>query len=224
MTVLCLARCRPQGPREAAPGYRLCWECRGWMPRNLAELVALAPDLEAALSRSNIVNGEVVSGSSAQHPMELNQAAAAVRWQIRNDLVGSVRLVMGERGLRVPPADEIAPMALWLARHTDWLAAHASAGERADEIASWPGTARGVIHPNPAKRVKIGRCVRVDCPGMLTAIVKPQDSLLPSTIVCSWWEALTDERRTVMVDDDGVEPHLWRADQWHALGRRMSTA
>ena len=128
MTLLCVARCRPDTPREAAPGYRLCWPCRDWLGRNYAQLADLAPDLEAALSKANIV-GEKVGGSPT-HAAELNDAAAAARWQIHHDMVTTVRLVMDIRGLTGPPKDNIESMAQWLARHVNWLAAHPSDARR----------------------------------------------------------------------------------------------
>lgn len=219
--LLCTGRCRPKpGPREAAPGFRLCWVCKDWMTKHLRELIELAPDLEQALSRANSVGGEKVSGSPGSSS-ELNDRAAAVRWQIHHDMVGTIRIVMEERGLvAITQAPGIAGMARWLVNHVDWLAAHPSAGERAAEAASWPGLARSAIHPNPPKHVKIGPCVKPDCAGVLSAIVKPQDSMLPSTIVCSWWQELEPEQRDALIED-GATPHTWTADQWHALGRQM---
>lgn len=221
--ILCAARCRAEQPNEAAPGYRLCWSCHGWLPKHLAELAGLADDLEQALSRSNVVNGEVVSGSSAQHPSELNTAAAAARWQIHHDMVSTVRLILEERGLTSAPPDSIEAMARWLSRHADWLSAHPSAGERANGAADWLSAARNAINPDPPKRVKIGPCVVKDCPGLLTATVRAQDSLLPSAITCSWWEILAEEGRAQVVEDGGEE-HRWTPSSWHALGRRMRSA
>lgn len=246
MTLLCSARCRPKpaGPREAAPGFRLCWVCKDGMASSLRDLIELCPDLEDALSRANAVGGEKVSGSPGS-VSELNERAAAVRWQIHHDMVTTIRLIMDERGLvTITRAPDIAGMARWLLNHVDWLAAHPSAGKRAAECASWPGLARNAIHPNPPKHVKIGPCVIDDCTGTLSAIVKPQDSLLPSEIVCSWWQEFDQEvqRERAELDmprldaealvlrsrmdpraDGGkeLEPHAWSADQWHALGRQM---
>jgi alkanesulfonate monooxygenase SsuD/methylene tetrahydromethanopterin reductase-like flavin-dependent oxidoreductase (luciferase family) len=154
--------------------------------------------------------------------MELNGQAAAARWQIHHDLVTTVRLVMEERGFTAP-GDSIAEMALWLSRSADWLAAHPSAGERANEAADWLSAARNAINPDPPKRVQIGPCVVVDCPGTLTAVVRAQDSLLPSAITCSWWELLADEGRAQVVEDGG-EVHVWTPSAWHSLGRRMRSA
>jgi hypothetical protein len=221
VTLLCAARCRAETAREAAPGYRLCWGCRTSLARNLAALHDLAPDLEAALSRANTV-GEKVAGSPGR-VSELNEHAAAVRWQIHHDMVTTVRLVMTERGLHLAPAAEIGVMAHWLGVHTDWLSAHGSAGERANEAADWVSAARAAINPNPPKRVPIGPCPIVDCPGILSAVVRPQDSLLPSTITCSWWQQLSDDTRTRLLED-GAEPHAWTSSSWHALGRRMRSA
>lgn len=211
--LLCVARCRPKpaGPREAAPGYRLCWVDLSLIRERLRELHDLADDLEAALSRSGSI-AEKVSGTPGR-TLELDVRAAAVRFDIHNGLVTTVRLVIEERGHTDWPRDSIGSMTHWLDKHVEWIAAHPSAGERADQINSWPGRARSAIHPNPAKHVKIGPCVKDDCPGMLSAIVKPQDSMLPSAIVCSWWTELEDKT--------DVEPHEWSADQWHYLGRLM---
>lgn len=185
------------------------------MRRHYDDMIQLAPDLEAALSNSMTAGGEKVSGSPA-HMLELNNHAAKVRWQIHHDMVTTVRLVIEERGYHSYPANEIEAMARWLSGQVDWLCAHDSAAERTAEAASWPGMARGAIHPNPSKRVKIGPCPRPHCPGLLTAVIRPQDQLLPTAIVCSWW--------TELVDKGEEEPHVWSADQWHALGRQMARA
>jgi hypothetical protein len=222
VSLLCAARCRPKpaGPREAAPGFRLCWVCKDGLTKHLREIIDLSPDLEAALSRANSVGGEKVSGTPGA-VSELNDRAVQVRWQIHHDMVTTIRLVMDERGLKaITRQPDIAGMARWLLNHVDWLAAHPSAGERAAQAASWPGQARSAIHPNPPKHVQVGPCVRPDYAGTLTAIVKPQDSLLPSAIFCSWWTSLDMEKRTALIED-GATPHEWSADQWHALGRQM---
>lgn len=218
MSLLCAARCATER-REAAPGYRLCWICRDWLRRNLAELVALAPDLEAALSRTNITDQEKVGGSRGGS-VELNELAARVRWQINHDMVTTVRIVVEERGLHGYPRSDIADMARWLGRHTDWLAAHGSAGERANEAADWVNEAKRGINPNPPKRVEIGPCP-LGCTGVLTAVIRPQDSMLPSAIVCSWWYGLTEDGRTQHLEEGG-RAHTWRADEWHALGRQVA--
>ena len=223
MTILCAARCRPKpaGPREAAPGFRLCWVCKDWLAKHLHELIELAPDLEEAMSRANSAAAERVSGSPTM-VAELDMRAAGIRWQIHHDMVATIRLVMEERGLRaITRGPDIAGMARWLLNHVDWLAAHPSAAERAAEAATWPELARSAIHPNPAKHVKIGPCIKEGCIGILSAIVKPQDSLLPSEIVCSWWRDLDEADREARLED-GEQPHVWRADQWHALGRQMA--
>lgn len=211
MTLLCVARCRPGTPREAAPSYRLCWVDLGMMRERLKELQDLADDLEAALTRSSS-HGEKVSGTPGR-TLELDTRAAAVRFDIHNGLVTTVRLVIEERGHTNWPLDSIRSMSGWLDKHVEWLAAHPSAGERADQISSWPGLARSAIHPNPAKHVKVGPCPRENCPGILSAVVRPQDSMLPSSIICSWWHDLADKT--------DVEPHEWTPADWHRLGREM---
>jgi hypothetical protein len=197
--------------------------CKDHYRSNLDDLIALAPDLEAALSNSMSTVGEKVSGSPSRM-LELNDEAARVRWQIHHDMTTTVRLVIEERDWHQYPRQEIEPMARWLRNQVEWLSAHASAGERANEASAWPGMARGAIHPNPSKRVKIGPCVKPDCPGILTAVVRPQDSLLPSSIVCSWWTDPIQVAERTESEDVAQEPHVWSADQWHALGRQMARA
>lgn len=216
MTLLCVARCRPAdrgGSREAAPGYRLCWMDLDRMTEKLNDLIRLVPDLDAALSRFMAAMNEKVSGTPGWS-VELNDTVARMRWQIHYELTTTVRLVIEERGLSAYPANAIAPMATWTLGHVPWLAAHKSAGERCDEMTAWAGMAMEAINPNPPKVVQIGPCVMVNCPGVLSAVVRPQDSLLPSAIVCSWWRDLEDKT--------DIEPHAWPADQWHALGRAMT--
>jgi hypothetical protein len=53
----------------------------------------------------------------------------------------------------------------------------------------------------------IGGCPHDGCAGTIKAILRRVDSLLPSSLQC-----------------DADEEHLWPADQWVALGRKLRQA
>ena len=95
---------------------------------------------------------------------------------------------------------------------TDWYAARPWADEMARTITDTWHEARTAAYPNPRSRVRLGQCPEPGCDGTLWATVRRSDDLLPSTVDCPRRRPTTTER------------HTWTADEWHALGRRISRA
>ena len=113
------------------------------------------------------------------------------------------RLISEERGITLP-ADDVTAMAGYVARHAEWLAATDYAGEVADELAEHAGRAWGLAYPNGTSVAKLPEPCPT-CGGMLLAIRRATDGVLPSEVVC-----------------DGTEPHTWPASQWRWLGRLIA--
>lgn len=114
------------------------------------------------------------------------------------------------------PADTVPDMARWILRNLTWYAGRSWVDEMARVFGETVDEAKRAVQPDRARRVEVGPCVErlVDdqgqdagaCTGMLFALIRPADSLLPCDIRCTTGE------------------HRWTADQWHVLGRRVRQA
>ena len=221
--------CQGCQPRLAADESRLCRVCT----RRLGEDIAAQPELHAELTH-NLVGGSggekmpSKPGSRVPSPVAMD-----IRAEIRAHLVSWAKLVVDERGVNPPvkrfiasrpfvgfigpmplielPDDSIAGIARFLAIHVDWLANHDAAGECADEFANLCGRARRIAYPNGTRTIEVGHCQRetdgIRCDGVIKAILRRVDSLLPSAIVCD-------------TDPD----HTWDPTQWLRLGRQLKAA
>ena len=113
------------------------------------------------------------------------------------------------------PADTVPDMARWIGRNLTWYAARPWIDEMARVFGETADEATAAVQPDRARRVPIGDCPErvIDdqgqdvgrCTGMLFALIRPNDPLLPADIRCTSGE------------------HRWTADQWHALGRRVAS-
>lgn len=202
---LCPAPHRDDRPRRAADGIVLCQWHRDRLERHLAQLPALWKACEAALvGRSGTNTAGPVSGSH-EPSWAVSDAPSAARTHITVELQSWVQVVLEEGPWTVVPHDRLEALAAWLVARVDWCAARPWADEMARTIADTHGEAWRAAYPNPARRIDLGPCPEDGCEGQMVAWVRPADALLPSVVACD-------------VDDD----HQWTADQWHALGRRLT--
>lgn len=204
---LCPADHRDDKPRRAADGLLLCIWHRDRLERHLAELPALYVACEATLAGRSGTNTTGPVSGTAEPSWAVSDRPSAAREHVRVFLHGWVRVVLEEGPWQVAPADRIPALAAWLVARTDWLAAREWASEVALNAAETHSEARRAAYPEPVSRAKLGRCPEENCDGNLTAIVRRADSLLPTTVRC-----------------DVSDEHVWTADQWQALGRRMTGA
>lgn len=204
---LCPAAHRDDSPRRAADGMLLCLWHRDRLERHIAELPSLYRACELTLAPGSSASAAGPISGTTDPGLSLSVASVAAREHIRAELHGWCRITLDEGPWDQAPADRLETMAAWLVVRVDWLSARPWADEVARTIADTHGEARRAAYPNPVRVVPIGRCPEDDCEGELTAVVRQADSLLPSDVRCD------------------VNPeHLWTADQWHALGRRMTGA
>jgi len=199
--------CQGCQPRLAADQSRLCRICT----RRLGEDIAALPELHAELEH-NLVGGSGGDKTPSKPGSRVpSPAAMDVRAEIRAHLVSWTRLVIEERAWKATPADNPTAIAGFLAIHVDWLANHDAAGECADEFANLCGRARRIAYPNGTRTIEVGYCQRetdgIRCDGVIKAILRRVDSLLPSAIVCD-------------TDPD----HTWDPTQWLRLGRQLKAA
>lgn len=202
-------QCRGCLPRRAADGLRLCHVCS----ERLATNAITAGQLWHALGRALTGTtgwGEKASGTRS-HGLSVNDAAVEARATIRHTLVAISKMISETRGFALP-ADNIDALADYLARNAAWLAAHETAGDLADELADLAhGDARRIAYPSGARRYQLRTpdghpvaCPTDGCDGALWAILRRDDSLLPSELVCS-----TDDT------------HRIPASQWLRMGRHL---
>jgi hypothetical protein len=154
----CGPDCRGCGQAEAADGLQLCRVCERRIGHDAWRAAWLYEALSAALTGGQGVDG--ATGAAAREPgLSLRDPAVEARDTIRNLLVGLVRMISDERGISLPwrweyrierlPRRFIGPprrlarrrydntvqaMAAYVGRHATWLAAHAAAGEHAEQL------------------------------------------------------------------------------------------
>lgn len=131
------------------------------------------------------------------------------------DLRSWGQLVMQERDLTLGPRAMTGPdLALFLARHADWLARHVAAEDCVDELRKHARKVEGMAKGRRTKRVVLGACPEPEvdedgllmgpCAGTLVALVHDEEDLLPAVVRC-----------------DVCRDHAWTPSQWVALGRKL---
>lgn len=196
----CEGECRGCLPRLAADGRNLCEVCT----RRLAEDARTAGELHEVLAERLAEHGQggpSVSGTK-NHGLQMNEAAAQCRMDIRAVLVSWAKLIFEERGISSPP-DVVPAVSAFVATHAVWLSAHPAASDAADEMGELAhGRPWRTAYPSGARSYPVGVCPHGD--GTIHATVRDTDSLLPSVLTCD------------------VDPeHAWTADTWRALGRKL---
>lgn len=209
--------CRGCQPRLAADGLRLCHIHTRDLATDAYRAVEVYTELALALTRSDRP-GERTTGTR-DPGLIVNERAVEARSTIRHTLVAWCRLIADERGIGLP-ADDIHSMARYIARHAEWLAAHPAAGDCSAELRELAhGEPWRIAYPTGSRVFEVGPCPEtVDgqpCPGVVRAVLRRTDSLLPSELVCDW--------RPDPVPD-GWTGHRWPASEWLTLGRKLRRA
>ncbi|MFC9932091.1 hypothetical protein [Streptomyces sp. NPDC127190] len=200
-------RAAGESGRLLSGGRRLCQVCLQRLSRDLSRLPALH---EACGRRLDGGNPDPTRPKTSGGPLPsaaFNHQAAEVRTEILGVLGSWAGAVVAERGARPAPRRAVLPLAVFLGRNLDWLAGHAAAGEFSCEIARLVRRARQVVDPEVRQQLLIGACVEQDCPGKLTAVVRPQAPRIPAVIRCSHSPA-----------------HRWHGHEWLQLSRRLRGA
>lgn len=154
----------------------LCDRCSRTLERILAELPALADDLDLTITRqAKLGQGSLASNRSEERPVPFDEAAATALRDLRSTCVGSVKLVIEERGLTVWPLNTVPGMGRFLFAHHDWIRHHEAAVEILGEFVAITRTVRTVIDRHPTRtRFAVGPCPEKDedgapCPGEIRA-------------------------------------------------------
>lgn len=212
-----------RGPKRAADGLMLCWRDTNTIERNAPRAATLHDELALVLTATGGPGAGGFAGGA-----QLNHHAAQARALIRETLTAIALHIAHWRGIwlpgthrlvRLPPGVHGPYNRIWtpnttkhalanfIATHHLWLAANQpSAADRLDHTCH---EAHQAAYPNGTRVIDIGRCPMEDadglqCTGNIRALIRDEDSLLPKACQCNT-----------------SEDHVWTADQWHALGRRL---
>ena len=209
-------------PGRAADGVNLCAHHLDRLATDATGLAQLYDELTYSVMPSGGTSGQPI-GRSSDGPPAPRDKVVEIRTEIRHVLAATCRRIAEERGIQLP-ADEVSAMGAYVAKHATWLAAHGAAGEVSDELGSLRRRAWSIAYPNGTKVVEVGPCPYTDhwvagpvsagfigppravlVDGILRAIVRPADVLLPSEVVC-----------------DANPSHRWDSTQWRLLDRLVS--
>ncbi|WP_434598865.1 hypothetical protein [Streptomyces sp. A5-4] len=191
---------------RAVAGLRLCRVCRERLSVRLRELPALFEECGIALGGSSPGGLREKTTGGPLPGMPFNTDAAEARTAIVSVLGSWSGLVAEERGLYAPRRS-VVPMAAFLARHADWLAAHPAAVEITEEVARLVRKSRRAVRRDPRRRVPVGPCVESGCHGQLAAYVGAEGVAAAGEIRC------------------GVDPrHTWPGHLWTRLSRSLRQA
>lgn len=196
--------------KRNADGLNICVWHRDRAERAVAELPALYDSLQRRLATNGSTGLTGMPTAKKDPGIDLNHRVVACRTNIKANLVGWTRFAIEERGMTCPQ-DTVYALSAFIVRQVDWFLAGPGARQFAsDFIDDWQ-TARSLADPNQTRRFEVGPCPEPDCEGILVALLRPKDSLLPSHVICD----------SSPEDDEGNLTHLWPADKWMLLGRRV---
>lgn len=196
--------------KRTADGLNVCLWHRDRAERAVAELPALYDALERRLVASGAGGLTGMPAAKKDPGIDLNHRVVACRTNIKANLVGWARFAIEERGMHCPP-DNVYALSAFIVRQVDWFLAGPGAKQFANDVIDDWGTARSLSEPNPTRRFEVGPCVEPECEGILVAYIRPLDSLLPSHVICD----------SSPEDEEGTLTHMWPADKWMLLGRRV---
>lgn len=213
--------CRPDskgGPRQAHKV--ICDQCAERFGRDLQATADMWEDLTDRVSApEDYVITERIKGTKESFGIDINQQVSDAKTDLIKFTWWLTDLVITNKMTVKAPADQSTPSLLaWVARwHTSLFTRDLDKGNiiRAVSVAH---KTRSNIHrnayPSGNRKVDIpGGCMKnttsdtgklIPCPGELFGIIRPGDSLLPSTIMCS--------------DDP---EHQVPVGEWIPLGRRL---
>jgi hypothetical protein len=194
------ANCRGCMTRLAADGLRLCLVHTAKIGEDAVEAGRLHGELALVLAGTGR-GGPRVSGGAIDKSLNLNEAAANARIEIRAKLVSWTKFISEKRGFSQPDG-RVTDMAAFVATSNEWLAALSEdnlAVSASEELAELVQIARPVAYPSGTRRFSVGGCP--ECDADLMAVLRPGSTVLPDQVVCA------------------EDPeHAWGREQWIALG------
>lgn len=174
----------------------------GWISAHGYRPARIARDHAALGDRlAGQTTGEhIATGTSAEAPLPLDVAVAAVRFDIEATLARWARRHVGDFGLGTPAqTTTVAQLAAFLAIHRDRAAAQDWAGDYAEELRDLRRRARKLIDLPQPRRVAIAPCPEtvggVRCAGRLWLTPREERDARPVSVGCDTCTAVyTGER------------------------------
>lgn len=202
----------PDRLRRVEIGLAVCAGHHALIDAALIEL----PTMAAELTRCHVSSGHGIGrvSASAEEPIPYRDPVGDERAMIRGQLASWSGLVAAERHVAGPTAVGPRDTAPYLRRHLTWLLRHCAALDFAAEILERRARAFSLLYPSGRRRFMVvapngkpAQCgEQIDgqqCPGILYAVIRDTDALLPSALTC---------------DECGLD---LPAHSWLAYGRRM---
>jgi hypothetical protein len=188
--------------RTAAPGLRLCTTCYHDLKASLIELPEIYEDCESALQPRRNPTLQRVSGSRQSTGIRLDEAAVTARSGIIGSLASWAALVADERSVTKPVHRAPAVLADFLLTHLNWLLAHPTAADFAEEISRVAHHARRSAYTQPTLRMDLGQCIHPDCNAAMTTAPSARDGRRTREVSCT-------------------AGHSWQPHQWLLLSRQI---
>lgn len=190
------------GSRTAEVSPRLCTPCVDRIRTDLTALPSLYEECEQALL--TLHHGSVIRrlGRTGTADLPISEAAAHARGLINGVLASWTDVVVYERRISRPPQRQVRSLAEFLVTHVDWLAAHRTAADFADEVEHVVSAAYRAIDSDDTRPVELGTCVEPGCHATLVAQLGTHEGPT-SRIHCA-------------------AGHSWPAHQWLLLSRRLT--
>jgi hypothetical protein len=143
--------------RPVRSGYVICDTCRADLEKHLAETPWLNEQLDISLTR--IKGVDYRSGGEprgTETPLPWNDRASRARHELKNELVGWVRIV--KMGSETWPRDDLVSIAAWLQSRLNTIAKRDDAWVICEEVGAAFISAEGVVFAKPRQRHFIGPC------------------------------------------------------------------
>ncbi|WP_242911368.1 hypothetical protein [Actinomadura terrae] len=211
-----VARCHREAPR----GARLCRGCVQALAGDLSRLPGLYDECGRLLGGSD---PRAAVGRTSGGPMPglpFNTTAADAREAVRGVLGSWCGLVAEERRV-TRPRRTAAELARFLTRHLDWLRAHETAAEFAQEIARLVRTTRRVTRSDRRRRIPVGACVEAGCPGDLVALVASDGPAASDGSAALDGSAAAPQESPGEIVCSADAAHRWAAHEWLHLSRHL---
>lgn len=189
-------------PRQAARDSQLCVGCNRKLAADIASVPELHGELGLRLAHGNGAGEKVATKPGSRTP---DPKIMQIRGDIRLLLTTWARIIVEQRHVE-PPADNLHVIGAFLGTHATWLGQQPFANEPADQFADMQHKAWNAAYPSGTRSYEVAPCP-MGCEGVIRAVLRRVDSLLPSELVC-----------------DVDSQHTWNSTQWLKLGRQLKAA